>query len=93
MLKCLETLAVTLGLSRGWNGLAIMGNVEDATIAKPLGMKFLIIRIIIEHVPIPLLNHAKQEEGVALVGGRTRASVGEGLLVNWKMGRAIVDSK
>jgi hypothetical protein len=56
MSKVLETLAVILGLSWGWNGVAIMGNVEDATIAKPLGVKFLVIRIILEHVPIPLLS-------------------------------------
>jgi hypothetical protein len=38
---------------------------------------------------IPLLAQAKQG-GIVLVGGRIKASVGEGPLVNWKMGRVVV---
>ncbi len=66
-----------------------MGNVESAIVAKPLGVKSLVIRTTLEPMPIPLLGQAKQG-GIVLVGGRIRASVGEGPLVNWKMGRTIV---
>jgi hypothetical protein len=93
MLKVLGTLAITLGLSCGWNGSTILGSVVGATITKLLGMKSLVIRTTLEHVFIPLLGQAKQEEGVALVGGRIRASVRKKPMVDWKMCRTVVASE
>jgi len=66
-----------------------LGSVESAIVGKPLGMKSLVIRTTLEPMPIPLLGQAKQG-GIVLVGGRIRASVGKGPLVNWKMGRVVV---
>jgi len=65
-----------------------LGSVESAIVAKPLGVKSLVIRTTLEPMPVPLLGQAKR--GIVLVGGRIRASVGKGPLVNWKMGRVVV---
>jgi hypothetical protein len=93
MLKVLGNLAITLGLSCGWSGSTILGSVVGATIAKLLGVKSLVIRTILKHVFIPLLGWVKQEEGVALVGGRIGASVRKKPMVDWKMCRIVVASE
>jgi hypothetical protein len=64
-----------------------------ATIVKLLGVKSLVIKTTLEHVFIPLLGWAKQEERVALVGGRTGVSVRKKLMVDWKMCKTVVASE
>ncbi len=93
MSKKLETLVVTLSLSWLWSGSTIMGNFEGAIVIRPLGVKFLITITTLKPMLVPLLGHAKQEEGIALMGGMTRIIVGERLLVSCKMGKTIVACK